>query len=365
MDGKTEAALALLDRVAAGRDRKQAAQAGRDAIEMRLTAGKLTPAAAADALDARLYDWRDDAQEATQRLHIAALRSRAGLWRPALAALRETETLYPAMHAQVRAGERQVIADLLASDGAAHLAPLDLVALVGENADLLSEKGTSETLAPVLLDKLLALDLPDRADPILARLMGATAAPEAKAALGAKLAALRLDQSDPTGARDALARSDAAGLPASLASHRAVLQARALLLDGSKDAALALLAGQDTPEALDLQATLLEQRQDWHRAETVLQALVHASLPTTGALTDAQQDMLLRLASAASEAGDMAFMQQLQSGDATRLAAGPRAQLFQALATRPIQAVGDLPRSAREAEAARTVPAALASYDAR
>jgi hypothetical protein len=355
----------MLDHVAAGRDRKQAAVAGRDAIEIRLAAGKITPAAAADALDARLYDWRDDAQEADQRLRVAALRSAAGLWRPALAGLRETEALYPATRARVHAGERRVIADLLASSAASHLAPLDLVALVGENADLLSEKGVSETLAPMLLDKLLALDLPDRAEPILARLMASTVAPEAKAALGAKLAALRLDAADSAGARDALALSDTVGLPAALAGHRAVLQARALLLDGKDDAAMALLVAQETPEALDMQATLLEQRHDWHRAEAVLQALVHASLPAAGALTESQQDLLLRLASAASEAGDIAFMQQLQSGDATRLAAGPRAQLFQALATRPIQAVGDLPRSAREAEAARAVPAALASYDAR
>jgi len=362
--GKTEAALAILDRVAAGWDRKAAAAAARDAIEMRLAAGILTPAAAADALDAHLYDWRDDALEADLRLRIAALRSKAGLWRPALAGLREAEALYPSLHDRVHDGERQVIADLLASNAASHLAPLDLVALVGENADLLSEKGASETLAPVLLDKLLALDLPDRADPILARLMAATAAPEAKAGLGAKLATLRLDQGNGVGARDALASSDAAGLPASLTSHRAVLQARSLLLDGDNNAALALLAAQDTPEALELRAQLLEKRHDWPAAETVLQALVHASLPASGTLTDSQQDLVLRLASAASEAGDMAFIQRMQSGDATRLAAGPRAQLFQALATQPIRAVGDLPRAAREADAARAVPAALASYDA-
>jgi hypothetical protein len=92
---------------------------------------------------------------------------------------------------------------------------------------------------------------------------------------------------------------------------------------------------------------------------------VQASLPEKGGLTDVQQDLVLRLASAASEAGDVALMQQLQSGDATRLDAGPRAELFQALATRPVQGLADLPRSAREAVAASVVPAALASYDSR
>jgi hypothetical protein len=365
LDGKTAAALALLDGLADGRDRRVAADARRDAIELRLATGAMTPAAAAEALDKHLYDWRDDAREADLRLRIAALRSQAGDWRTALALLRETEGLFPARHDQVHVVERQVIADLLASSAAARLAPLDLVALVEENADLLAEKGASETLAPVLVDKLLALDLPDRADPILAKLMAATGALEAKAVLGARLAGLRLDQGDSTGAKAALLASDATGLTAPTVAHRAVLQARALLLDGAEDGALALLTAHDSPEALDMRARLLEKRHDWRQAELVLQALVRSSLPATGTLTDAQQDLLLRLASAASEAGDMALMQQLQSGDARRLTAGPRAQLFQALATRPVTAIADLPRSGREAAAARTVPAALASYDPR
>jgi hypothetical protein len=364
MDGKTDEALALLDRLTGGRDRKQAAAAFRDAVELRLASGKMLPAKAADELDRHLYAWRDDGLEADQRLRIAELRSQAGAWRPALTMLRETERVYPSAHDRVNALERRVIADLLASSAASRLSPLDLVALVEENADLLAEKGASETLAPVLVDKLLALDLPERADPILGKLMQATDAPEAKAGLGARLAVLRLDQGDSAGAKAALANSDAAALPAALITHRAVLQARALVLDGAEDAALSALDALDSPEALDLRARLLEKRQDWHGAETVLRRLLEVSLPEKGRLTDAQQDLVLRLASAASEAGDMALMQQLQSGDATRLDPGPRAELFQALATRPVQALADLPRSGREVAAAIAMPAALASYDA-
>jgi hypothetical protein len=363
MDGKTDAALAVLDRI--GRGRKRAAAATRDAVELRLASGKMDPTAAADILDQHLFDWRDDALEADERLRIASLRSQAGSWRAALAMLRETEAHFADTRDRVHALERQVITDLLSSSAAAHLAPLDLVALVAENADLLAEKGASETLAPVLVDKLLALDLPERADPILAKLMAATAALEAKAGLGARLATLRLDQGDAAGAKAALADSEAAGLPQALVAHRGVLQARALILDGAEDAALALLAAQTSPEALELRARLLEKRKDWPGAEAVLQALARATLPADGTLTDAQQDLVLRLASAGSEAGDTALLQRLQNGDAARLAPGPRMDLFQALATRPIQALADLPRSAREAVAARGVPAALASYDAR
>ncbi len=365
MAGKTDQALALLDRLGSLRDRKIAASSLRNAVELRLASGKITAAAAAAALDRHLYAWRDAALEADLRLRIAALRSQAGAWRSALTMLRETEALYPDVHARAHLVARGVIATLIASKEAAHLAPLDLVALVEENAEILAEKDASETLAPILVEKLLALDLPERADPILAKLMAATAAPEAKAVLGARLAALRLEQGNSAGAKAALAASDATGLTNSVTAHRAVLQARALALDGAGDAALSVLAAQDSPEALELQAQLLEKRKDWRLAEGVLRHLARISLPLSGPLTDVQQDLVLRLASAASEAGDMALLQELQSGDATRLSAGPRAELFQALSTRPIQALADLARSGREAVAAQAMPAAFASYDTR
>jgi hypothetical protein len=208
----------------------------------------------------------------------------------------------------------------------------------------------------------MALDLPDRAAPILARLMTATTAAEPKAALGARLAILRLDQGDGPGARAALSASDAAGLPDALAAHRVALMARALLLDGNDDSALRLLAAQDDAEALDLRARLLEKRHDWKAATATLKALAAASVPATGKLTEAQQDLVLRLASAASQAGDMALLQRLQAGDAARLAPGPRADLFRALATRPVRSLSDLPRAAAEARQAGAVPAALANY---
>ncbi|HTZ69915.1 MAG TPA: hypothetical protein VMB71_04615 [Acetobacteraceae bacterium] len=364
MDGKTDATLALLDRIGAGADRKRAAAALRDGVELRLAAGKITPAAASDLLDKYLYAWRDDATEEAQRLRIAALRDKAGAWRQALAGLRETDRLFPDAHDRVRAAEKQTIADLLAAGAAERLAPLDLVALVEENEDLLAEKGASETLAPVLVDKLMALDLPDRADPILTKLAAVTQSPAAKAALGARLAALRLEMNDTAGVLTALRDTDSATLPPDLAAHRTVLQARAVARQGDADGAMRLIAGLSSPEALELQARLLEKRKDWHGAEGALQRLAGATLPSQGALSDAQQDLVLRLASAAAEAGDIALMQHLQVGDGTRLGAGPRAELFQALTAKPVQAIGDLARSGREAVAARAVPAALASYDA-
>jgi hypothetical protein len=358
-------ALALLDSIAARPDRRQAAAAARAAVELRLAAHQISPAQAAAALEKQIFAWREPATELALRLRLAELRTQAGEWRPALALLRETDAMFPADHDQVHAAEVAVIADLLKAGQAERLPPLDLVALADESTDLISSEDGGSALAPVIADKLLALDLPDRAEPILARLMDASPAAEPKAQLGLRLAGLRLNAGQAAGAIAALDASEAPDLPDPLRTQRGVLRGRALAAAGQQDAALALLATLDGAEALNARATILEGRRDWRGAETALLALLRDTLPAQGKLTVAQQDLVLRVASDASEAGDMAVLQQLQNGDAARLDAGARPALFQALAEQPVQTLQDLPRSGREATASREVPAALVSLSTR
>jgi hypothetical protein len=362
--GKLADAAILLDRVAAGTDRKRAAQAALDAIELRLQTKQLTAAQAAHAILGQLYAWRDPGFETASRARMAALLVQAGAFREALAQLRETERLFPDTHAAVHAAEQRAVQALVQAGSAAKLSPLDLVALVDENADLLGEHDTAASLTPVLVDKLMALDLPERAGKLVAKLMDSTEDAQPKAALGARLAALRLDQGDPQGALAALDRSDAANLPLAIDDTRVVLRAHALIDSGHDADAQRLLAPHGSDDALELLAQLQEKSKDWHGAEASLLLLTQHRVPAAGALSDAQQDLVLRLASAASQAADMSVLRQLQGVAAPRLSPGPRAALFQALAAQPVQGVADLPRSAREAEAARQLPAALASYEA-
>jgi hypothetical protein len=125
-----------------------------------------------------------------------------------------------------------------------------------------------------------------------------------------------------------------------------------------------LLTPETSTDALELRAQLCEQRHDWEGADASLHALALDLVPPTGTFTDAQQDLVLRLASAASQAGDMAVLQELRVGAGLRLPPGPRLELFHALTAQPVQSLGDLARSARETEAARALPSVLTSYPA-
>jgi hypothetical protein len=364
--GHTTEALALLDHIAAGTDRRASALAARQAVEMRLAAGLMTPRQAADALEKQFYRWRDDATELDLRLRVAALDAQASAWRAALTMLREASDAFPAAHDRVAQAQRDTLGSLLHAGGAARMAPIDLVSLIAENADLLGDKTASATLAPVLVDKLLELDLPDRATKLLRQLMAATADPGDKAAIGTRLAALRLDQSDPPGAIAALDDSAPAAPDPAMAARRTLLRARALAADRKPEAALQLLAAESGADAIALRATLREQAKDWAGAVTELNLLATTELPAAAAaqtvLTDAQQDLVLRLASDAAQAGDMDELRKLQAGPARLMPAGPHLELFRALASQPIRALTDLPRAKAESAAAQALPALLASY---
>jgi hypothetical protein len=362
--GRVAEAIVALDKVAAGIDRKQAAAAGRAAIELRLQTRKIDPATAAKALQKQLYAWREPEFEIDGMLRIADLLLQAGDFRGALGELREVDRLFADSHDRVKAAEQRTVHALVQAGGGSALSPLDLVALVDENADLLGQGDVASSLTPVLVEKLVALDLPERANKLVAKLIERTADAEPKAALGARMASLRLDQGDAAGALSALDQTSAADLSQPLDSKRAVLRASALVQLGETAPALSVLATHDGDASWEMQAQIMEKSKDWHGAEGALQKLVQSRVPVNGALSDEQQDLVLRLASAATQAGDGATLTALQSGAAQRLSSGPRAALFQALTAQPVQGVADLPRSGREAEAARALPAAIASYEA-
>jgi hypothetical protein len=359
--GKTAEALALLDAVARRPDRLMRASALREAVEVRLAAHMIDVPAAAAALGKQLFAWRGGPSDLALRLRVADLRAQSGQWRPALALLRETDALFPDSHAQVQAAESQIIAALLRGDSATKLSALDLVALAEEAAPLLSAADADVTLAPVLVDKLLALDLPARAEPILRRLFDHAASPVQKAELGVRLAGLVADRGDAKEALAVLDASDDGGLSSALVEQRGVLRARILAASGRAADALGILSGVHGDAAIELQTKILEDRHDWAPAAKLLETLLDA--PNFSARPEqAKRELILRLANDDSEAGDMAALRRLRSAQAARFASGPGAELFAVLTQEPIQALDDLPRAGRELQAVRALPASLATH---
>lgn len=354
-----KAALAIYDRLSETRDRRVHARAALMAVELRRATGALSAAQAAEAEDKLLYAWRGGEHEVAARLHLADLRQQAGEWRQALAVLRESETLFPADKPRIHARLVDIFGALLRDDGGATLSPLDLVTLVEENTDLLPDGPSGEALIAHFADQLSALDLPGQAGPVFEKLMHNAPTPVARAEFGARLAALRLEERDFTGAEAALDASAGDGLSSTLISARARLAARAAAGRGDLSQAIALLADQRGPEIDEARADFLEAAHDWPAAEKALGTYVAETLPGDGPLSERQTRLVLRLSGAAAEAGDEATLADLAHTYTPRFPAGPLAEMFRVLTEKPIRGVADLPEISKEIAAARSLPMAF------
>ena len=79
---------------------------------------------------------------------------------------------------------------MIRDQGDRQASPIEFVSMVDENADLVLDAADDDAVQQSLADRLLALDLPDRAKPVLEKLMRSAKSDTAKARFGASLATL-------------------------------------------------------------------------------------------------------------------------------------------------------------------------------
>ncbi len=336
-EGDTDKALESLDALAAGHDRFDRARASARAVELRLAKGKIDPAQAADALDKLIYVWRGDQREVALRERIADLRAQSGAWRVALSGIRQTETDFPEQAAVLHERVKDTFARMVAAHDLGLMTPIDVVATIDENADLMPADGGDPALEEQLSDRLLALDLPDRARPVLQKLMKTTASAAGKARFGTNLAALELREKDDVSALAALDASEGHSLPSDLIEKRAMLRADAMAHGGDPAGAAVVLGAVGTPAAKLARATILEQAQDWPNAERAWSDYASSTLPETGDLNEDQSRIVLRLATATARATDDAALGTLRAKYAGRIGTGAFADMFRLLTAEPVR----------------------------
>ena len=358
LGGKVDEALAAYDALVAGPDRWNQVRASWRATELRLAAGQTTPKEAAAALQRDAFNWRGDRHEVALRLRAVDLDAAGSEWRPALTELHDIAASFPDQVDAVRAHKAALLGSLLAAQGAG-LSALDTVLLAADFGDAVPDGEAGGVLARLLADKLMALDLPARAIPILQGLMQAAPAGEPRAEFGARLAQLLLDGGVPARAAEALAASAAPDLPPPLAESRGLLDARIKAAQGDLDGAVGLLDTLGTAAADDLRATLLAKNGDWRGSLAALAALAKKEVPAAGPLSDAAQDILVRQASAAAQVPDVAAL--LVLGRSAARLSGQRRDLFRVLTQAPLAGPGDLKRAGQELTAARVVAQGMQS----
>lgn len=358
-EGDTDQALSMFDAVAAGRDQFDRARAAIRAVELRLTVHKLDKMQSADALDKLLYAWRGDARELALRERVADLRGQTGAWRIALTTLRQAETDFPEQASQIHERLKDMFAGMIRDQGDHQASPIDFVSTVDENTDLLSNNSDDEGIRQSLADRLLALDLPDRAKPVLDKLMRSAKTDVAKARFGASLATLESREGNDAAVQTVLAGSDGRDLPPELIEQRMILRAGAVAHLGDPPAAAALLAPFLSARATEARAQILENASDWAGAKQAWADCAALTLPEGGMLDEGQTRTVLRLATATARAGDDTSLAELRVKYGKRIGVSPLGDMFRLLTAEPIRTTADIKRSQQEMGLAASLPTDL------
>ena len=338
--GAADDALQRFDQLAHSPDRLVHYRAAREAAELRLSSDRANAAETAQALSKMLYGWRGDQREIELRLRTAQLLGQAGQWRTALQLLRESETLWPEQQNQLHARLVASFAAALHPIGDDGATPFDLVALAEENADLMPDGAAGLELAQLLADRLMALDLPDKASVFLERMVANAPAGLARAEFGGRLAEARLLAGHPAEALEALSQSAGVDLPPTLLERRGLVFADAVAEEGDFASARQALLELDSEAADRKRATLAERAKLWPEAEDAWRRVAQRVLPAKGVLSAAEAEILLRLAGSAAQANDATMLQKLRAEALPRLPPGKLADDISFLTSVPIGVSG-------------------------
>jgi len=352
--GEAATALDGYDMLISGRDRRMRAEAMRRAAELRLARGEIDALEASRRLERSLYAWRQEGDELPARRRIAALRRDGGDAHGALELLQETAALHPEAEAELRAEMRSAFVESLRQSTA-----LGAVTMHDAHPELMPEGAAGDEAATLLAERLAALDLTDRAALVMRQAINRAGSPARRAALGTRLASMRLAERDAAGALRSLADTHAPDLPAELQRERDVLAARAeAQSQGGGAAALAAL-GPAREEAL---AEHLAEARDFAGAAAALGRFLRRELaghagPVQGPLARS----VVRHAALLALAGDNPGLARARLAHAPLLTGSPAEAPFRLLTTDPVRGLADLPRIQNELELFRTMPARLDS----
>ncbi|TWA71798.1 hypothetical protein FBZ84_10163 [Azospirillum baldaniorum] len=321
-------------------DRYYRAKAGLALVNLQLAEGRMSPPAAAEQLAGLTFTWRGDELEMQIRQRMGEVLIAAGQYADGFNAMKETAALVadtPRAEEITREMSR-IFADLY-KDGAQKLPTIEALQLYDQFRELTPVGEAGDEVIRQLAERLISVDLLNRAADLLQHQVEYRLSGEDKARVGTRLASVRLLDNKPEDALRALELSNVPNLPADLIGERRLMQAKALAELGRGDEALLLLSEDDSKPANSLRVDIAWRAQKWEAAAFALNKLIGPPPPPTQPINPATSQLVLNRAVALALAGDGTNLNLLRKEFGSAMTNGPDADAFRVL-TRPEQALG-------------------------
>ena len=269
-------ALNYWRRLADGSDRWSRVRSKRALIEHSLREMNITKTEAIEQLERLRFAWRGDQLEFDLLRRLGNLYLEENDFVAGLKSMRQAVVFFPN-----NIFAREVTKELtnhfakIYTDGTSDsMTPLSALSLYDQFRELTPVGKRGDLIIQRLADRLVEVDLLDRAAILLDRQVRFRLQGSAKARVGGRLALIRLLDRQPEKALEALDESVAPGLKPDLSLQRKRLRSRSVFELGDSETALKLLKTDESADADLLRADVYWRTQEWEKASKVFERLI-------------------------------------------------------------------------------------------
>jgi tetratricopeptide (TPR) repeat protein len=334
--GRPEAAMAVFERIMENGARPHASEAQWRWIQEAVANETISVDDAIARLETLAVSWRGDEVEIEAIGQLGRLYASQGRWRDAFLATRSANLFFPdhpvsqALHEETA----QIFNDLFLGGLAEGLGRVDAVSLFFDFRDFLPIGRRGDEIVRRLADRLVELDLLDKAAELLRhqvdnRLQGA-----ARSTVAARLATVYLMENNPVEALQVLRETRLPELPSAIKRARMLLEARALSDLTRTDLALEVLDGEEGIEVDRLRADIYWTGRRWRDAGEAHEQLLATRWQEAEPLSERERTDVLRAAIAYTLGDEPIGLDRLRAKFIAQMTDSEDARIF-ALVTTP------------------------------
>lgn len=356
LDGNFEVAIAAWEEVLAGDHRPSRARARVARTEMLLKLRRIDHREAIEEYEKLRFAWRGDRREFSNLRRLGSLYLDEGFYREGLSTLKSAATHFREFPEapEITKQMSDTFNALFLGNEADQLDPVKAIAIYNEFKELTPAGARGDEMIRNLADKLVEVDLLDRAAGILQAQVQFRLQGEEKARVGARLALIYTFAREYEKGLDVLDGTAGAGISEDMVTQRRHLRAQVLMGLNRDAEALALLERDDSEPADLLRTELFWTSGNWLEAAKSLRLLVKSSgAKADEAIDDRQAARLINYAIALTNSGGERAVSQLKRDYGTAMAGTKFAEAF-SLVTTPsvigVLAPGRVSAKVQEAE---------------
>ncbi|MCK5575603.1 MAG: hypothetical protein KAI28_07285, partial [Sphingomonadales bacterium] len=338
LGGDPDGAIADWEGVMEGVHRPSRAKAAVARTELLLKLGHFSAMDAIEEFEKLRFVWRGDDFEFALLRRLGGLYMEQSLFREGLNTLRQAATHFP-NHEETNIVTKKMadaFQDLYLNDGADVLAPVTAIALYDEFRELTPPGALGDEMIRRLADRLVGVDLLDRAADLLESQVDFRLKGEEKSRVGARLALIYLFDQKYKRALDALDKTKVVGMGDDLALQRTLLRAQGHVGLEQTELALDLVRPEIGLDADGVRAGIYWRSGDWKNAAKALASIVRSlGAKPRKPLTDQQALAVLSQAVAFTLDGNETAVSRSVASYGPAMAGTPYADAYQLITSGP------------------------------